>query len=272
MLPYVTISIFIQIRKNNLMNISTRSLFVFAISLITIQQIFIVQQGMAQDQSGKGWQEIKADSLEDWSDPGKWWKVENGAFVAESKGGRQLPKIHYLFWNGSIKGDFELSLEYRILANQPRDAGVNFRIEHRHKMNNNNLIGYQAELDTAILYGKKPFLKKGKLFGNIHDGKRGRMFRRGVSVTIEPDGEETSKPLTKKFIPKRVFRKPPEWNVCTIRVVGHHIKLYLNGKLANEIIDGDTKMKSTGDAIALQFRPNNHYRFEVKNLKYKLLK
>lgn len=217
------------------------------------------------------WKEIKADNLDEWDDPGKWWKAENGVFVAESPGGKQLPEIHYMFWNGSIKGDFELELEYRIIAEEPQDAGVNFKIEDRKKMNNKNLIGYQVELDTAIMYGKKPFIRQGKLFGNIHDGKRKRMFKRSLQLKINPDGTETQKPLKKRFVPKKVFRKPPGWNKCLLKVEGDHILLYLNGVLANDLTDSDEKMKSTGDAIALQFRPQNKHRFEVRNIRYRIL-
>lgn len=241
--------------------------------LVSTLYLLFIQIGVAEAQSTAGWQSIKTNSLKEWSDPGKWWTVKNGVVVAESKGGKTLPKVHYLVWKGSLKGDFELSLQYRIQARKPQDAGVNFRVERPFKINAKpNLPGYQAELDTANLYSKKNFIRQGKLFGNIHDGKRGRMFKRGLQVTIKADGSEKTKPLRNRFDPVTVFRKPPEWNHCRIHVKGDVVKLYLNDVLANEIIDGDSKSKSTGDAIALQFRPNQAFRFEVKDLKYKLLK
>ena len=224
-------------------------------------------------QSDTDWKPINVSGLTEWSDPGKWWTEQDGVVVAESKGGKDLPQWHYLNWNGSLAGDFELKLEYRIEAEQPQDAGVNFRVEAPPKPNaKGNLIGYQAELDTANLYSKQKFIRQGKLFGHIHDGKRGRMFQRGNRVTIEPDGSETAQPLKKKFQPAKVFRKPPAWNECHIVVKGDLIQLYLNGQLANEIIDRDPKQKSTGDGIALQFRPTDAYRFEVRNLMYQPLK
>ena len=225
------------------------------------------------------WQPIPTKNLKEWSDPGKWWKEENGTIVGESKGGANLPNIHFLTWNGSLKDNFELSADYRIIATEPRDAGLYFRVE-RNKMNKGNLVGYQAELDTGTQLadaqkrrGAIRFHKRGKLFGNIHDGKRTRMFKRNMNATISRNGKITTKPLAKKFVAARVFRKSPEWNNCRIQVVGDRIRLYLNGVLANELADSDIKMKSTGDAIALQFHPNRHYRYEVKDLKYrKLLK
>lgn len=240
------------------------SLFVCVLFLLPIQNAF------AQSETDAKWQTINANDLKEWSDPGKWWSASDGVIVADSKGGRKLPKVHYLVWDGSIKGDFELSLQYRILAKTPQDAGVNFRVERPFKPAP-NLPSYQAELDTCNLYSKKPFIKKGKLFGHIHDGKRTRMFQRNKRVTIKADGTETTKPLKKRFRAPKVFRKPPEWNHCRVRVVGDTIELYLNDELANVIVDGDEKNKSTGDGIALQFRPKNKNRFEVKELKYRLL-
>ena len=215
------------------------------------------------------WITIKTDDLSEWSNPGNWWRVENGVFVAESKGGNSLPKVHYLEWKGSTGKDFELSLEYRISADKPQDAGVNFRVERPHPANQPNLPSYQAELDTANLYGKQAPIREGKLFGHIHDGKRSHMFKRGVISTGGVDGRISTKPLPSQFDPAAVFRKPPEWNHCRVVAVGERMQLYLNGVLANEIIDRDPKKSSQGDGIALQYRPSGGYRFEVKHLKFR---
>jgi hypothetical protein len=233
--------------------------------------LVIAQPVCAQDAETAEWTTIKADSLDEWSDPGKWWKVEDGMFVAESAGGEDLPALHYLVWDGKVGGDFEIALQYRIQADQPRDAGLNFKVERPFDEELPNLPGYQAELDTGTAFGTDRFTRQGKLFGNIHDGKRGRMFQRSKRVTIKEDGSETTENLAKPFRPQRVFRKPPEWNKVLIRVTGDHVQLFLNDVLANEIIDGDAKNKSTGDGIALQFRPVDAYRYEVKDLKYRLL-
>ncbi|MFT5028835.1 MAG: hypothetical protein ACI9VS_001266 [Candidatus Binatia bacterium] len=236
--------------------------FIFTIAL------FVQATGNLARGAEKSWTDIKADNLSEWSNPGNWWKTENGAFVAESKGGGALPKIHYLVWNGSIKGDFELTLKYRIHATEPQDAGFCFRVE-RPVSDTPNLPGYQAELDTANLYGKQGGVKKGKLFGHIHDGKRGRMYPRSNRVTIQANGKMKSVPLGKPFLPQKVFRKPPAWNDVRIVSVGNHVQLFLNGVLANDLTDDDPKGGSRGDAIGLQFRPNRAYRFEVSELKYR---
>jgi len=214
------------------------------------------------------WNVVEAD-LSEWSDPGKWWRTENGVFIAESKGGKTLPKIHYLEWKGSTGKDFELSLEYRITAKSPQDAGVNFRVERPHAKNLPNLPSYQAELDTCNLYSKQRFIRDGKLFGHIHDGKRSHMFKRNLISSGHPGGRISTKPLPKKFVPAQAFRKPPEWNHCRVVAVGGHIQLFLNGVLANEIHDRDPKNRSTGEGIALQYRPNGGYRFEVRDLKFR---
>ena len=87
--------------------------------------LLLFQSGLA----AADWTIIETDSLNEWSDPGRWWKTENGMFVAESAGGQSLPKIHYLEWKGSTPRDLELSLEYRIITAEPQDAGVNIRVE-----------------------------------------------------------------------------------------------------------------------------------------------
>ncbi len=214
------------------------------------------------------WTTVKTENLTEWSDPSQWWKAENGMIVAESKGGPNLPRVHYLGWNGApIKGDFEVRLDYRIITSAPSDAGMNFRVERPFKQAP-NIPSYQAELDTGNLFG----VNNGKLFGHIHDGKRNRMFPRSTKVVINADGTETKEPFANRFDPVKVFKAPPEWNECLVRVVGEKVELFLNGVLANEINDGDLQKRPEGDGIALQFRPSENARFEVKDLKYRLLK
>ena len=216
--------------------------------------------------------------LDDWSDPGQWWSEKNGIVFAESKGGEGLPKWHYLLWNGSLSGDFELQLDYRILATAPQDAGVCFRVARSAGINENgNLAGYQAELDTAIQFADQTtkkneirFIRQGLLFGHIHDGKRQRMFKRNQTTTIDEDGKEAKQPFRNKFNPALVYLAPPKWNTCRIHVEGNRIRLYLNNVMANEIIDAG-KERSQGNAIALQFRPNKPYTFEVKDIKYRII-
>ena len=119
------------------------------------------------------------------------------------------------------------------------------------------------------MHGNGRAIRQGKLFGNIHDGKRSHMFRRSLVSTAHPDGRITTAPLAENFNPRQVFRRPPQWNQCLVRVVGNHVQLYLNGVLANEIFDRAPAMRSTGDGIALQFRPRNAYRFEVRQLRHR---
>ena len=214
------------------------------------------------------WTSIKPD-LSEWQAVGDWWRVEDGVFIAESKGGKNLPRISYLQWKGSTGRDFELRAEYRIIAKAPQDAGLYFRVEQPITLDDSSPTGYQAELDTGIMYGKQKFVRDGKLFGHIHDARRRHMFKRSLISTAHPDGRITTKPLSKGFVPGRIFRRTPAWNECRVVMVGERLQLFLNGVLANEIIDRDPKKRSTGDGIALQYRPNGGYRYEVRNLKFR---
>ncbi|MEZ5384732.1 MAG: family 16 glycoside hydrolase [Prosthecobacter sp.] len=221
------------------------------------------------------WSVITTDNLNEWSDPDKWWRTENGVIIAESKGGDDLPEIHFLSWKGSVGKDFELSLEFRFSATKPEDAGINFRIERPHGEGLSHLPSIQAELDTAYLYADKDvpnrrgFVQQGKNFGHLHDGKRMAFYRRGQISTVQPNGKIESKPLPGGFNVRKAFREPPEWNQCVIRAIGEHIQLFFNGALAAEVFDRDPKKRASGDGIALQYRPNGAYRFEVRDLKFR---
>ena len=251
-------------------------LFVFAL-IAGLPQLLPAQQSESDD-----WQMIPFENLEGWSEPDDWWRAEDGVIVAESAGGPELPAIHWLIWDGKLDGDCDISLEYRIIAESPQDAGVYFRTQRPTEAeleeiaaSGGNLAGFQAELDTgtqheaAVTEGKR-WIRRGKLFGHIHDGKRTKMFQRGNAVSINDQGEEESQPLETKFNPRRVYRNSPEWNECRIEVRGTLVRLYLNGVLANQIEDNAADNSLGGDVIALQFRPRNANRFEVRNLKYRI--
>ncbi|MDA7916048.1 DUF1080 domain-containing protein [Verrucomicrobia bacterium] len=95
------------------------------------------------------------------------------------------------------------------------------------------------------------------------------MFWQGNKYVVNSKNNTVTTPLEKPFNPKKNFVKPPGWNDVRIVSVGNHVQLFLNGELANDIIDKDPGSRSTGDTIALQFRPNGAAKFEVSDIKYR---
>lgn len=240
----------------------------FAVSLFLVGTL--ASPAFSQE-SPNDWKSIIGDDLDDWSDTAGWWRVQDGRIVAESEGGPSLPKVHYLVWDGSIGREFALSLEYRIVSTEPRDAGVNIWVERPIDSDAANLPSYQAELDTGIEHANDRWTRLGKLYGKIHDGKRGRMLERSLTTAIDADGKLTTQPLKNRFDPRQVYRSRGQWNRCEIRAVGDRIELRHNGTLANVIVDLDVAGQPNGDGLALQFRPTDASRFEVRELKYKSL-
>ncbi len=213
------------------------------------------------------WITIPTHSLDSWIQPAAWWSSQDGVIVAESDGGKGKPKVDYLLWSQEIEGEFEMELEYRILSKLPADAGICLKAESA-KMTAWNIPCYQVELDTGPAFRQAT----GKNFGNIHDGKRRVMVLRNLTTRIDANGEKTEIPFKKEFDPQKVYRNPPEWNACHIRVTGDRVQVTINGTDAVQIIDEDVAERPRGNKIALQYRPGTANRFELRGLKYRKIK
>lgn len=221
------------------------------------------------DKEKEGWKTIPTDSLMDWGDGDTWWTAtDEGILVAESDGSSTRRKPHYLIWNGRLEGDFEMTLEYRLISDRPADAGICLRVEEIY-LGEYNLPGYQVELDTGPSFGR---MRNGKNFGNLHDGKRGQTIYRNGRHSFDASGAWTIEKFKNKFDPQEVYRNPPEWNECRVTARGTEVHVEINGRKSVELVDNNDEVRAAGQIVALQFRPNQKNRFEVRNIRYRPIK
>ena len=71
------------------------------------------------------WQSLfDGQSLEGWDGNPQLWRVEDGAITGQTTADNTISKNQFLIWRGGDVDNFELELEYRIVAG---NSGIQYR-------------------------------------------------------------------------------------------------------------------------------------------------
>ena len=150
------------------------------------------------------------ESIDDWVQRGGTaeYRVEQGEMGGEIVG-KAVPKTPNSFLcTPRDYGDFELRLEFQV---DPRlNSGVMFRAQSRDDYRDGRVHGYQSEIDPS---------DRAWTAGIYDEARRG-----WINDLKENDAARDA------------FR-PEGWNDVRIRCVGPHIRTWLNGVPAAELLD-----------------------------------
>lgn len=157
------------------------------------------------------------------------WYVEEGDLVCESGPDK---KYGYLATEKFFR-DFDFSCEFR------QESNGNSGIFFRSTVTGTKISGWQCEVAP-----------KGKDSGGIYES-----YGRGWLVQI-PDEKEN-------------VLKPGEWNTMRIRVVGDHVRTWLNGVAMVDFTDA--KIGAANGSVALQIHDGGGIKVRWKKFKIKEL-
>jgi hypothetical protein len=152
-----------------------------------------------------------------WEGDLKVFRIEDGAIVGGSLKSA-LPRNEFLTTTKEY-GDFELRLKVKLTGAASANGGI--QIRSRRIPNNNEMIGYQADMGQQY-------------WGSLYDESRRKKTLTG------PDPDELKDVL-----------KPNDWNDYVIRCQGRHIQLWLNGLKTVDYTESDEKLEQKG-LIGLQ--------------------
>lgn len=175
---------------------------------------------------------FNGQDLTGWEGDEKLWKVREGAIVGDSPG---IPHNQFLATRETY-GDFELRLQFRLRDGQG-NTGVQFR--SRRVPNSTEVSGYQADIGE-------------KYWGCLYDESR----RNRILV-------QAPETLAAKL-------RKSDWNDYTIRAVGDHITLTLNGSTTVDYREPDADIARSG-VIALQVHSGPPLKVEFRNLRIRKL-
>ncbi len=195
--------------------------------------------------------------LTGWSGDARFWRVENGAIVAESTKQNPCKSNTFLRWTDGEVDDFELKLEFKIEGTPAANSGIQFRSQVQA---DGHVVGYQADLDLA-----------GNYLGACYDEHgRGMLAARGIVQTWKsPQDRKKEKIGDAAKLLKKV--KQGDWNEYLIKATGHEITLSINGEVFSRVIDLDKKNRDFAGVLALQLHSGPAMKVQFRNIKLKRL-
>jgi hypothetical protein len=165
------------------------------------------------------------------------FRIQDGAIVGGSLQ-KALPQNEFLCTE-KVYRDFELSLKVKLLGD-PANANAGIQIRSRRIPNNNDMIGYQADMGQhfwACLYD---------------EGRRHR-------ILAKPDPQRLRQAL-----------KPNDWNEYVIRCVGSRVQLWMNGYQTVDYTEPDESLEQAG-VIGLQIHSGPPAEAWYKDIRIRLI-
>ena len=185
----------------------------------------------------------RADDTADFLNPANWegrtdlWKVENGSIIGETK---EDPKYNTFLCSKQKYGDFELSFKIHL-----RDGIGNSGVQIRSK-----LLDDEKSKGKFIVGGPQADIGA-KYWGGLYGEKFGGMMQ----------ASNADKVAAKV--------KPKEWNDYSIKSVGKHVTITINGE---PMVDGDFEKMPQDGIIAFQIHAGfPAMKVEFKDVNFKKL-
>lgn len=199
-------------------------------------------------------------TLENWDGNPNFWRVENGAITGQTTKDNPTKGNTFIIWRGGKVGDFELTLDYKIING---NSGIQYR---SFEVPNQKWVigGYQGDFEAGKTYS-------GILYGEKF---RGILCKRGQKTVLTREND--------KFQVKNVGTigdsdeiqskiKSEDWNTYRIVAKGFHFEHYINGVKTAECTDKDEKERRAEGLLALQLHAGPPMKVQFKNIKLKRL-
>jgi len=194
--------------------------------------------GIALQASAQEFESIfNGSDLTGWEGNPDLWTVKDGAITGTTSADAPLKYNTFLIYQGEPLKNFNLKLQYRIVAG-------NSGIQYRSKVIDPAkwiVGGYQADIEAGKKYTGILYEEKG----------RGILALRGEKATIDVDGKNTKTSFADTDeLQKKIANE--DWNDYLIQAHGNKLKHTINGQLMSKTIDGQTDKSSDSGVLALQ--------------------
>jgi len=198
-------------------------------------------------------------TLDGWEGDPAFWRVENGAIVAESTPEKIVQRNTFLIWRGGALGDFELKLEYKL--SETANSGVQYRSARAPELGPWAMKGYQADMDGRDTYTGMVYEERG----------RGFLAPRGQFARLSPGGVRKLIAETGTSEELKACLKTGDWNRMHIIARGNVLMHVVNGRLMAALVDEDPQGRSLEGLLGLQLHAGKPMRIEFRNILLKTL-
>ena len=190
-------------------------------------------------------------TLNGWESPDlSCWSVQDGAITGKITAEHPIKSNQYLVWHEPMS-DFELKLQFRMFGSPGINSGFQFRSR---LLPGHDMAGYQMDnnLDTPWLC---------RLY---EEHGRETLAYRGTKADISADGAIRHADIrTAAGYP---WFRLEEWHEYHLIAQGTHLALFVNGKLAAEVVDGDAKRAVLNGLLGLQLHTGPVSTVQFKNI------
>jgi len=183
--------------------------------------------------------------LSGWEGDPSLWSVQNGAITGRTTAAHPASANTFLVWTGGVVQDFELRLQFRIVADNAR-GWANSGVQYRSRLVDSAnwvVAGYQADLDLP-----------GNYVGTLYE-------ERGRGILAQPPAERRP----------TIRPGPGQWNDYVINVEGNRHRFYVNGRLTIDTVDLDETRAATSGLLALQLHAGPPMTVQFKEIRLKRL-
>lgn len=213
------------------------------------------QQAFAQD----GWTTLfDGKTLNNWDGNPEFWRVEDGCITGQTTEAKQLKSNTFLIWRGGETADFELTLEYKLIAG---NSGIQYR-------------SFEVENEKWAVGGYQADMEAGDNYSGINYGERfrGILALRGQKTVIGDDHKpkEVEKFAESKDIQAKI--KKEDWNTYHVSAKGFTFEHRINGVLTSVVTDEDKAERRAKGILALQIHVGPPMKVQFRNIKLKTLK
>lgn len=195
------------------------------------------------------------------------WSVQGGAITGKTPADPANPQksilTHntFLVYKGADVSDFELRLQYRIVAG---NSGIQYRSKALDPGKFGPIIGgYQADFEAGTKYSGILYEERG----------RGILALRGQKVVIQPgDGKKPKIQVTGELGKSEDIQakiKPEQWNDYVIIAKGNRLQHFINGMQTVDVTDEDAARAAKSGLLALQIHQGPPMTVQFKNIRIK---
>lgn len=196
-------------------------------------------------------------TLKNWDGDPDFWRVEDGCITGQTTPEKPTKVNTFLIYRGAEFGDFELTLDYKIVAG---NSGIQYR---SFEVPDNKWVigGYQADIDS------------GDAHSGINYGERfrGVLANRGLKTVIQDNHKSKTVEQFADAAELQKQIKKEDWNSYRIVAKDFTFTHYINGVKMSECTDEDTEMRRKTGLLGFQVHVGPPMTVQFKNIKIRKL-
>ena len=185
-----------------------------------------------------------------------YWSIEEGTITAKITEAHPCAVNQYLVRREPMD-DFELKLKFRMTGSPQTNSGFQFRSR---LLPNGDMAGYQMDNNRDTDWLARLYEEHG----------RETLAFRGKKATIDAAGKVVLSDISDASGP--AWFRLEDWHEYDLTCQGSHLTLKVNGRLAAEVFDNDTKHRALSGLLGLQLHSGPPVTVQFKDICLKRLK